>query len=60
MEAEIPTVRLQVRTDNSGTRSLYEKLGFQMIRRIQGYYADGATALEYCAPLAVVLRRMST
>ena len=38
--------------------SLYEKLGFQVARRFRRYYPDGATALQYRAPLAVILERI--
>jgi ribosomal-protein-alanine N-acetyltransferase len=57
---QVRTVSLQVRADNTGARAMYEQLGFQVVRRIRRYYADGAAALEYRAPLAVVLARMPT
>jgi ribosomal protein S18 acetylase RimI-like enzyme len=58
MPAQVGTVSLEVREDNAGARALYEHLGFQVARRIRRYYADGAAALEYRAPLAVVLERI--
>ena len=58
LAAQVRTVTLEVRTDNNAARSLYEQLGFQLARRIRRYYADGAPALQYRAPLSVVLARM--
>jgi ribosomal protein S18 acetylase RimI-like enzyme len=57
MPAEVRTVSLEVRDDNTGARLLYEKLGFQVVGRFRRYYPDGATALEYAAPLALILER---
>jgi ribosomal protein S18 acetylase RimI-like enzyme len=54
---QIENVILEVRVENSAARTLYEKLGFQITRTIRGYYGDGGTALEYSAPLALVLTR---
>ena len=52
---EIRTVSLEVREENSGARALYERLGFQVTRRMRKYYPDGATALRYRAPLQDVV-----
>jgi ribosomal protein S18 acetylase RimI-like enzyme len=52
---EIRTVSLEVREENSGARALYERLGFQVIRRMRKYYPDGAAALRYRAPLQDVV-----
>jgi ribosomal-protein-alanine N-acetyltransferase len=38
------TVSLNVRLENSGAIGLYRKLGFQRVRRVNGYYEDGAPA----------------
>jgi ribosomal protein S18 acetylase RimI-like enzyme len=57
MAEQIQNVTLEVRIENSAARFLYEKLGFQITRTIRGYYGDGGTALEYSAPLALVLTR---
>ena len=57
LPAQVSTVSLEVREDNTIARALYEHLGFQVARRVRRYYADGAAALEYRAPLAVVLAR---
>ena len=59
MPGQVTTVSLEVRVDNDGARALYEKLGFQLARRVRRYYPDGAPALEYRAPLAVILDRIS-
>src|SRR5712691_7596302 len=56
LHVQVATVSLEVREDNTGARALYKHLGFQVARRLRRYYADGATALEYHAPLAEVLR----
>jgi ribosomal-protein-alanine N-acetyltransferase len=53
--AHIRTVSLEVRVNNAGARALYEQLGFRVSRRIRRYYADGADALEYRAPIQSVL-----
>jgi ribosomal protein S18 acetylase RimI-like enzyme len=49
------TVSLEVRIENVGARALYEQLGFRISRRLRKYYADGASALEYRAPMQSVL-----
>lgn len=38
------TVGLNVRLDNAAAIGLYRKLGFQRVRRVNGYYEDGAPA----------------
>jgi [ribosomal protein S18]-alanine N-acetyltransferase len=38
------TVSLNVRLDNKAAVELYRKLGFQRVRRVNGYYEDGAPA----------------
>jgi ribosomal-protein-alanine N-acetyltransferase len=38
------TVSLSVRLDNTAAVALYRKLGFRRIRRVNGYYEDGAPA----------------
>jgi [ribosomal protein S18]-alanine N-acetyltransferase len=40
----IGTTDLNVRRDNAAAIGLYRKLGFQTVRRINGYYEDGAPA----------------
>jgi ribosomal-protein-alanine N-acetyltransferase len=35
-------VSLNVRLENKAAIQLYRKLGFQRVRRVNGYYADGA------------------
>lgn len=41
------TLRLEVRTDNTGAIRLYEQLGYQRLGRLDGYYEDGAAAWRY-------------
>ncbi len=53
--AQTGTVSLEVRVENVGARALYEQLGFRISRRMRKYYADGAAALEYRAPIERVL-----
>jgi|SRR5580698_5476192 ribosomal-protein-alanine N-acetyltransferase len=38
----INTVSLNVRLENRAAIGLYRKLGFQRVRRVNGYYNDGA------------------
>ena len=38
------TVALNVRLENQAAIQLYRKLGFQPVRRVDGYYEDGAPA----------------
>jgi [ribosomal protein S18]-alanine N-acetyltransferase len=38
------TVSLNVRLENKAAIRLYRKLGFQRLRRVNGYYEDGAPA----------------
>ncbi|WP_121822025.1 GNAT family N-acetyltransferase [Halostella salina] len=39
------TVKLEVRESNEAARSLYEKFGFQPLRRVPRYYDNGEDAL---------------
>lgn len=47
----IATLRLTVRLDNTAAIDLYRKLGFVRVRRINGYYEDGAPAWRMSASL---------
>jgi ribosomal-protein-alanine acetyltransferase len=38
------TVSLSVRIENQAAIGLYRKLGFERVRRVNGYYEDGAPA----------------
>lgn len=42
---------LEVRTDNSAARSLYEKLGFRIADTLADYYEDGGAGLRMTLPL---------
>ena len=53
--APVRTVSLEVRADTAGARALYERLSFRVSRKMRGYYADGAAALEYRASIQNVL-----
>lgn len=37
----VTTVRLEVRTDNSGARQLYEQIGYTITQRMRRYYSTG-------------------
>lgn len=39
------SVKLEVRPSNEAARSLYESQGFQLHKRVTGYYTDGEDAL---------------
>jgi ribosomal-protein-alanine N-acetyltransferase len=39
------SVKLEVREGNDPARSLYEGFGFEYLKRVPGYYADGEAAL---------------
>jgi ribosomal-protein-alanine N-acetyltransferase len=58
--ARIRTASLEVRERNAGARALYERLGFRVSRRMRRYYADGAAALEYRAPIETILDACQT
>lgn len=38
-------VKLEVRESNDGAKSLYERFGFERLRRVRGYYHDGEDAI---------------
>ncbi len=40
IEAEMPSVVLEVRASNDGAQALYERFGFKRIGRLRGYYKD--------------------
>jgi ribosomal-protein-alanine acetyltransferase len=40
IEAEMPSVVLEVRASNDGALALYERFGFRRIGRLRGYYKD--------------------
>jgi ribosomal-protein-alanine acetyltransferase len=40
-------VRLEVRSDNSVARHLYELAGYHVIATLDGYYEDGTAAIRY-------------
>jgi ribosomal-protein-alanine N-acetyltransferase len=41
------SLRLEVRTDNLGAISLYERLGYRRIGLLPRYYQDGADGFRY-------------
>jgi ribosomal protein S18 acetylase RimI-like enzyme len=45
-------IRLEVRADNRSAIRLYERHGFSLVERIEGYYEDGAPALRMTRLLA--------
>ena len=46
------SLRLEARVDNAAAIRLYERLGYRLIGRRSGYYADGTDALRYERGLA--------
>ena len=53
--------RLEVKEDNTAGRHLYERLGFTVRKREEGYYEDGSTALKLsCRLLPADLSRART
>jgi ribosomal-protein-alanine N-acetyltransferase len=44
-DAGAATVKLEVRPSNDPARDLYERAGFDFLRRVPGYYEDGEDAL---------------
>lgn len=46
-----PRLRLEVRPDNEAAIRLYERAGYRLIGRREGYYEDGAAALRYTRDL---------
>ncbi len=51
-ERNCRTLSLEVRTDNAPALRLYQKAGFQLMRRIADYYQDHAPALRLEKPIA--------
>lgn len=47
----IESVLLEVRDSNSAAKALYEKLGFQLVGRLRGYYEDEEDAASYSLKL---------
>lgn len=43
---DVRAVRLEVRTDNPPARAMYERLGYRIIQRLPGYYADHGDGLR--------------
>lgn len=52
----ITTLSLEVRHDNLGARTLYERLGFTLHEALPGYYPDGGDGVRLRVPRAVVAR----
>jgi ribosomal protein S18 acetylase RimI-like enzyme len=50
-------IRLEVRADNRPALDLYERRGYGLLGRREGYYQDGADALRLSRRLAVPLVR---
>lgn len=48
---DVPTAKLEVREGNHAARSLYDRFGFSLRRRLPQYYADGEDALVFVAHL---------
>ena len=51
-EAGAKEVILEVRNSNSVARTMYERLGFKMAGKIDGYYEDGKEAIVYSLKLS--------
>lgn len=45
-KARVKSITLEVREKNLGAIKLYQKLGFQQLSRIKGFYSDNSTALK--------------
>lgn len=56
--AGVSVIYLEVRAGNAGARSFYEKLGFQSIKRIPGYYSGRESAI--CMGIDLWCPRTST
>jgi len=44
-EGGVRSVKLEVRAGNEPARALYERFGFEFLKRVPDYYADGEDAL---------------
>lgn len=51
------SLRLEVHVRNRGAIALYERRGYRRIGRYPAYYGDGADALRYEKPLAIIAGR---
>lgn len=45
-KARVKSITLEVREKNLGAIKLYQKLGFQQLSRIKGFYSDNSAALK--------------
>lgn len=45
LDSNIVKLRLEVKQGNSDARKLYERLGFNNVGLVEGYYADGTPAV---------------
>jgi len=53
VEAELPSIVLEVRASNDGAQAMYERFGFRRIGRLRGYYKDDGEDAVVMESLAV-------
>ena len=52
LAGEAASVKLEVRPSNDAALALYDEFGFELLKRVPGYYVDGEDALVLVADLS--------